>query len=84
MPPMALTADMIAALEAVGIKNPATSKWRRMRPSTEPKVYSSEHICWCGGNPKRVASIPFEGGPRPASSSVIPRVCETMVNITQV
>ena len=56
---------IVAKLVAIGIKDPLGSRWKRGPGTTSPKIFSSEHVCWCTGGPRRIRSIPFEGGPDP-------------------
>ena len=35
-----------------------------MEDGRDGVIFESEHGCWCGGEPKRVNSVPFEAGPR--------------------
>ncbi|HVT82810.1 MAG TPA: hypothetical protein VHM90_19385 [Phycisphaerae bacterium] len=49
-----LTPAIIAALEAIGIKSPATSKWHRLTDCHDEVIFESSHMCWCGGEPKTV------------------------------
>lgn len=59
---MALTPDIVAQLEDLGIVNPAASRWHHSRAVTDSRIGFAEHVCNCGDRPKRVTLLPFTHG----------------------